>query len=339
MKKGIIALCILLLLAGGVGGFAYFSSRTLWNEETAIGNSPGNLNNGGLFCEDGELIYFSSPSDDGSLYSMNQEGTEFKKIHSDKASSINVTSHYLVYVRDNHQRAKNAGNFFSFSNVGIYRINKKDGSNIKLLYDDPAGTTGLYGNTIYYQHYNTTDHLQFYKVQLDGTQEERLSTEPIVPSSYINGYLYYNGVDNDHDIHSLNLENNMVSDVAYGNYFSIAVQDGFIYYLDLADNYSVGRMRLDGSDAERLVADRCSFFNISPDSRYLYYQIDGGDHNQLGQLDLTTMEASTIEEGDFCKLHTTSRYLFYQNFQTEQWYQYAPASGTLKPFHPPVLKD
>lgn len=339
MKKEKIALIIIILVVSGLSIFAYLSSRTIWNEEDATGNSAGNLNNGGLFCEDGDLIYFANPKDDGSLYSMTQECTDFKKIHKDKVSSINTTSHYIVYVRDNHERDKNAGNFFNFNNVGIYRIKKKNSGDIEQLYNDPAGVTGVYGNYVYYQHYNTEDNLEFYRVKLDGSEEEKLSAEPVVPASYQNGSLYYNGVDNDHDIHSLSLSNKQVSDIAYGNYFSILAENGTIYYLDLAQNYAIGRMNLDGSNPELLVKERCSFFNLSPDGRYLFYQIDGGSHNRLCLLDLTTLEEKTILEGDFCKLNTTSRYLFFQDFHLEQWYQYDPAADALKPFSPPVLAD
>lgn len=339
MKKRILALILLLTAGCGLGIFVYLSTRTVWNTDHAIGNLPGNLNNEGLFCEDGDIIYFSNPKDDGSLYSMNQEGTEFKKIHEDKVSSINVTKEYLIYVRGNHERDKNAGNFFNFNNVGIYRIRKKNPDNIKQLYNDPAGVAGLYGNYIYYQHYNTETNLEFYRVKLDGSEEEKLSTEPILPASFENGHLYYNGVDSDHNIHSLNLNSSQVSDLAFGNYFSILFQNGSIYYLDLSENYAIGRMDADGSNPELLVTDRCSFFNLSPDGRYLYYQIDGTDHNRLEQLDLATMEEKTILEGDFCKLNVTSRYLFFQDYHLKQWYQYIPASGTIKPFSPPVLKN
>ncbi|KSV58324.1 DUF5050 domain-containing protein [Acetivibrio ethanolgignens] len=337
MRKWIITVIVFLVIGGGFGTFAYLNTRTVWNSEGSSGNFPGNLNNEGLFCEDGDTIYFSNPKDDGALYSMNQEGKEFKKIHADKVSSINVTGEYIVYVRDNHNRAKNAGNFFSFNNVGIYRIRKKNSGDIKQLYNDPAGVASLYGNYIYYQHYNTETNLEFYKVKLDGSEEEKLSAEPILPGSYEGGYLYYNGVKKDHDIHTLNLSNNQVSDIAFGNYFSILAQGGSIYYLDLAQNYAIGRMDTDGSNPELLVRDRCSFFNLSPDNRYLYYQIDGIDHNRLCQLDLVTMEEKIILEGDFCKLNVTSRYLFFQDFHLEQWYQYTPSTSTLKPFSPPVL--
>lgn len=338
MKKWIIAIIVLVLLVGGLGTFAYLTRRTVWNEDNASGNLAGNLMNGGLFCEYEDTIYFANPNDSYALYSMDQKGEKFKKIHDDRVSSINATDRYIIYVRGNHERPENKGGFFSFNNVGIYRVNKKNGSDIKQLYNDPAGVASLYGNYIYYQHYNTETNLEFFKVKLDGSEEERLKTEPIVPSACENGYLYYNGVESDHDIHAFNLSSKQTSDVAYGNYFSVLAQGGSIYYLDLAQNYGIGRMGTDGSNPELLVTERCSFLNISPDNRYLYYQIDGTDHNRLCQMDLSTRTEKTIQEGDFCSLHVTTQYLFYQEFQTEQWYQYSPGTGNTKAFNPPTKK-
>lgn len=337
MKKWIILVAVLVGAGIGLALFSYLADRTLWNEENVTGNTAGNLINGGLFCEDGDTIYFANPNDDSALYSMNQEGTEFKKIHSDHAASINVTSNYLVYVRDNHARTNGAGNFFNFYSTGIFRVKKKDGSGIKMLYNKPAGVVSLWGNTIYYQHYNSETNLEFYKVRLDGSEEENLSTEPIVPASITNGTLYYNGVDNDHNIHAWNLNGNQTFDVAYGNYFSVLSQNGYLYYLNLADRYSIGRMSLDGSEAETLVSERCSFFNLSPNNRYLFYQVDGGDNNRICQLDLLSMESTTILDGDYTALHTTTDSLFFQDFHTEQWYRYYPSSGKLFVFDPPVL--
>ncbi len=337
MKRGFIATIILSALAISIAVMVYFSSRTIWNKENATGNLAGNLSNGGYFCEDGDTIYFSNPNDDGSLYSMDSNCADYKKVHSDKVSYINVTPYYIVYVRDNHARSKAAGSFFNFYNVGVYRIDKKNPDNIKLLYHDPAAVTGLCGNYVYYQHYNTTDLLQFYRVKLDAKETELLSEEPIEPASYVNGTLYYNGVKKEHNIHAMNLSTGQVTTVAEGNYFSILAQGNYIYYLDLAQNYNIGRMGLDGSNPELLVHERCSFLNVTPDDQFLFYQVDGGDHNRLCKLNLSTMEETTLLDGDFCNLNLTSQYLFFMDFHTEQWYRYTLATGSREPFNPPVL--
>ena len=46
----------------------YCNTKTLYNKEFVLGNSAGNLYNGGLFCKQEDTIYFSNMNDDGALY-------------------------------------------------------------------------------------------------------------------------------------------------------------------------------------------------------------------------------------------------------------------------------
>ncbi|MGI6711164.1 MAG: DUF5050 domain-containing protein [Bacillota bacterium] len=49
------------------------------------GNTPGNLNNNGLFAKAGDWIYYSNLIDQGKLYKMKADGTEVTKITDDYA--------------------------------------------------------------------------------------------------------------------------------------------------------------------------------------------------------------------------------------------------------------
>ena len=75
MKKTItIIIVVLVIAAAGVGGFFYFKkNQTVHNNDNAIGNTAGNLINGGLFCEYNDKIYFANPDDYNKLYVMNSE--------------------------------------------------------------------------------------------------------------------------------------------------------------------------------------------------------------------------------------------------------------------------
>ena len=70
MKKTItIIIVVLVIAAAGVGGFFYFKkNQTVHNNDNAIGNTAGNLINGGLFCEYNDKIYFANPDDYNKLY-------------------------------------------------------------------------------------------------------------------------------------------------------------------------------------------------------------------------------------------------------------------------------
>ena len=87
VKKVIISLSIITVIALA-GIYIYSSGRTYLNADDLIGNTAGNIYNGGLFCERDGKIYFSNDNDDGSLYVMNANAdlTSVKKLHYDKAA-------------------------------------------------------------------------------------------------------------------------------------------------------------------------------------------------------------------------------------------------------------
>ena len=57
----IAGICVLLLAALGI--VSVFSNRISMNPDGTVGNSAGNLNNEGLFCEYDGRVYFSNTAD------------------------------------------------------------------------------------------------------------------------------------------------------------------------------------------------------------------------------------------------------------------------------------
>lgn len=337
MKRA-ITIIITILVIGGICVLSHLSGKTYFNDESALGNTAGNLLNGGLFCEDNNLIYFSNPNDDGALYSMDLDCNNYKKIHSDNASYINSAGKYIIYVRDNHDRKKATGDFFNFNSVGIYRINK-DGKNIKMLYNAPAKVTSLKGNYVYYQHYDSDDGLKFYRTKIDGKEEEKLSDYPIIPASFNGNSLYYNGQKDDHNIYTMDT-NSLTNTLLYeGNCYNPIATDKYIYFLSLSNNYALARINRDGTNPQILVDERISFFNISISGKYIYYQVDGGDNNRLCKLNLETLENKTLSEGDYNNIHVTSNYVFFQEFDSKKIYRLSTNNDSISAFNPPVQED
>lgn len=335
LKKSLILIALLLATVGLVI-YTYLKSITYYNDDTTYGSTAGNLYNGGLFCEQDGTIYFSNFNDDGSLYSMDSNGDNIEKISDDKPRYINADDHYLYYSRINYTKEANSQTVFTLFNRGIYRINH-DGSNLLRLYKDPSGLLSLYGNQIYYQHYNVESGTAFHQVDIDSKNDKKLSIDPITPASFYNGYLYYAGSTEEHYIHAMNVKTKETRIIYDANcYMPIATKDG-IYYISLDDNYSICRIDFDGSNKTILVDEFCSTYNLSPDGNTLYYQVDGGSHNQLGKLDLATMASNTIMEGNFNNIHVTSNYIFFFEYNKTTPYAYQPSNGDLRIFRSPVL--
>lgn len=308
----------------------------MYNKTDVIGNHPGNLYNGGLFCEQGDKIFFSNFNDDGSLYSMSLYCDNVEKIYNDRICFINADDNYIYYSRINNQKETSTDSIFSFFNTGIYRL-KKNGKNINLLYNQPSGMLQLFGNYIYYQHYAKNDGVKFYRVKINGKEEKELSKENIMPASIRLGNLYYTGTEHDRGIHSFNLENSSDQLVFSGQTFMPLTTDNGIYYISTLNNYSINRVDYAGGSETTLVSERCSTFNISADEQYLYYQVDSGENNRICVMDLSTGTSKTIIEGNFKEIHVTSNYVFFRSFDETLTYSYATnGSEELTSFNPDV---
>lgn len=97
-------------------------------------------------------------------------------------------------------------------------------------------------------------------------------------------------------------------------------------------------MKLDGSNLETIVSDRCFTYNLSPSGKYLYYQVDDTLNNGLYRLNLDTRESTLIITGNYKHINVTSNYVFFQKFDTDIVYQLdIGANNSLDIFNPPVL--
>ncbi len=315
------------------------SNRTVYNEEYAYGNTAGNLFNGGLFCVYDDKIYFSNINDNGTLYSMDLNCDNFKKINDDKPEYINAVGNYIYYARMNYKKQYNTPNVFALKNAGIFRIDL-NGSNIKNLYDNPSGLINVYGNNLYYQRYDSKDGLNFYKIGIDGSGEKKLSEQPIVPMTIVNNILYYAGTQSDHSIYSMNLITGSISTVYKGNCYAPVFNNDYIYYISVSDNYSIYRVNLNGDSPDLILNERCSTYNITEDGKYLYFQADNNENNRIGKLNIQTGETDAIKKGDFKNIHIAGNYVFFMDFAEKEAY-FLPAGpvNNASTFRPPKLTD
>lgn len=336
LKKTTITLFFLTVIAF-VGIWFYSLNRTYFNKEDELGNTSGNIYNGGLFCEQEGKIYFSNAKDDGSLYVMNSDCSNIKKLHDDKTVFINVDENYIYYLRANNTRDNNSGSILMFNNSGIYRVDR-NGNNIKSITSNPGSYLSLMGNFLYFQRYDVGVGLYLYRYQIDGKKERLLVEDAVVPAAVIDNSLYYTGFSYDQNINRVDLSSFTTGTIYEGNFAYPIFRGDYIYYMDIAGGYTINRMKPDGSEKTVLVQERCSTFNITNSGKYLYYQVDNQENNRMSRLDLTTLEAETILEGNYKQIHVTENYVFFKDFnETETYIQAADGSLRLGTFNPPDL--
>lgn len=332
MKRVIWTIVIVLAIAG-ISVITILSERVVWNEEGVSGNSGGNILNGGDFCEYGGKIYFSNYMDEGTLYVMDEDLSNFKKLKDDIVSHINVAGNYIVYARRNNKR-NNFGSIFIFDNMGVYRTTLK-GKRLHQLFNDYTGMISLYENYVYYQHYEENELITLYQVKLDGSEVKQLSDESVMPTAVRDGVLYYTGTKKDHNIHAMDLSTGGSRVIYEGNCGNCIESNGYLYFLDLDNGMGISRIRTDGSDYTQLVHDMCSTYNLSTDGSILYYQIDGSDDNRLCRLSLSSGNERVIQRGDFNSINVTEHYVFFKDFHSEKYF-YLDDAGNVNLFTPDV---
>jgi hypothetical protein len=332
--KKVFLFLIIITVVAVLGILIYSHGRTYFNEEDEIGNTAGNLYNGGLFCEQDGRIYFSNDNDDGSLYVMKSDCTNIKKLHKDKAAYINADENYIYYVRANNTR-ENKSDFMMFNNTGVYRINQ-NGRGLKAFTANPGAYLFLKGNTVYFQRYDVEEGLYLYQYQIDGSKERLLVKDCVVPAKVTDDTLYYTGYTMDRDIHAYNLSS-FTENTAYPGEFAYPIFMGnYIYYIDIKDDYKIYRMNLDGTDTVLLVDEQCSAFNITNSGKFLYYQVDNAKNNRICRLDLESMESATIMEGDYKQIHVTDQFVFFKDFNNKNTYIVQADKGLdVNTFNPP----
>ncbi len=337
-KKGSVLgpIIALALIAGAIGGMVFYnhmSRRVLLSSAQTIGNTAGNLYNMGMFCESDGRIYFSNPNDDGVLYSMSTDMSDFKRINEDYPRYINVDENYIYYARMNNLKAQKAESVFKFYANGVFRVLKKNNKSMKMLHNKPIGSLLVYNNRLFYQYYENKL-VDIRTMSLDGEGDTEVVDDESVAVSAYNGRVYYCGFKADHYLHSIDASTGSsrveLEEIVYN---PIVTSKG-IYFIDTTDHYHLKYNN--GTETVTLVDAQISSYNVTPDARYIYYQKDGSDSNGIYIYDTVNESTGLVLNGDFKWLNIAGGYCFFYDFDGKTAYAYKPGIG-LNYFNPPNL--
>lgn len=310
MKKTIrttlTVIIILLLLI--VGGLVAFSQRIPPNPPGTVGNTAGNLNNDGRFCEHEGKVYFYNSFSGGGLFSMNSDESGLKRINTLEVRNILAGGKYLYYFHTGSSTVT-TGFGHAFGMKSFVR-SKTDGSHSESLTNDVIVTGQLVDNFLYLLTSGNSGP-SFYKMGIDGTDEVPLADYVINPACAENGILYYNGTQGDHYIYGLDTASDTQYEVWKGNAWYPVKEGDYIYYLDVANNYRLCRYSLSQDVIEVLTDDRVDCFNLG--SGFIYYQKNGASP-QLKCMRTDGSSVTVVAEGNYTRINLTSQYAYFQEF-------------------------
>ena len=319
-----ITIVVLILLSLGV----VLSGHITMNDDFTVGNTPGNLNNGGYFCEADGRVYFANAYDSYGLYSMNPDESEMVKLSGNSVSSINAAGKYLYYAMTSDS-SNGSGLGYLAHTEGIYRSNLKGKSTVGL---DRCGIVSmqLCGNYLYYEKYDKALGTTLDKVRIDKKDRQTVAEEIINPNCYVNGRIYYNGTGKDHFLYALDVSTDNATVVWRGNLWNPIVQDGYVYYMDVSENYRLCRYSLNNDVVEVLTNDRIDMFNVY--DNYIYYQVSSTDAPALKRMLTDGSYQELVREGVYQNINITSEYVYFNAFNETtpvyKTYTYGPVNVT-----------
>ena len=311
--KVILVIAGILLVSVIIFIFNYFLGHIPENPSGTVGNTAGNLYNGGYFCEDNEgRVFFANSYDNGALYVMNADETGIEKISGNTVKSINIGGDYLYYYMSDSSGSTGLG--FVRRVIGVYRSDK-DGNNLSTLSRDPAGTLLLVDNHLYIQSIPDSGGVNLLKVSIDGKEESIISTNKIYPASVYNGRIYYNDTKDSLFLCQLDTYTDATSVVVKYNMWNPIRQGDYVYFMDIRENYRLCRYNLSEDKIEVLTENRVDTFNVTDE--YIYYQKSSDTHPGLMRIGLDGSEEIMLAEGVYNNINTTSRYVYFQSFGNE----------------------
>lgn len=326
--KNILAIIIALVIVMILILCVIFIGRIPENEADAVGNSPGNLNNGGYFCESDGRVYFANAYDNNSLYSMNPDETDMVKLSGNSVSSINAAGNYLYYYMTS-DAGSGSGLGYMGQSAGIYRSTKKGKSTAGLGRCNIVSMQ-LCGNYLYYETYSSQNGTSLDKIRIDKTDQQTVAKEIINPNCFANGRIYYNGTSEDHYLYALDVRTDRSSIVWTGNLWNPIVQGNYVYYMDISENYRLCRYNLIDQVVEILTNDRIDMFNVY--DGYIYYQVSSPDAPALKRMRTDGSSQELVREGIYQNINITSEYVYFNAFNEPtpiyKTYTYGPVNVT-----------
>lgn len=327
-QKNILILIIMLVILIVLFVCVSFLGRIPENEADTVGNTPGNLNNGGYFCESDGRVYFANAYDNRSLYSMNPDESDMVKLNSNSVSSINAAGKFLYYYMTS-DGSTGTGLGYTSQTAGIYRSTKK-GKSTTGLGRCSIVTMQLCGNYLYYETYNSQNGTSLDKIRIDKTDQQTVATEIINPNCFVNGKIYYNGTSGDHYLRSLDVRTDRSSVVWQGNLWNPIVQGNYVYYMDISENYRLCRYSLNDQVVEVLTNERIDMFNVY--DSYIYYQVSSADTPALKRMRTDGSSQELVREGIYQNINITSEYVYFNAFNESvpvyRTYTYGPVNVT-----------
>lgn len=330
--KKALGIIITIVCIGGIIAFAILGragSKVDPNPKGTLGNSGGNINNEGLFCEADGLVYFCNTLDNNFIYSMKPDGSDQKLVKGVSAKYLNSAGDYLYYTQTDS--GDNSSYGFVGNMNGIYRLKKGNKGTTKGIDRATAGQLILIGNNVYYQHYDNTNGMTLYQCSVNGGDRTEVLKEIVNLSCIIGETIFYPDQNNNFYVNSINTETLSVSPAISVRMYNPVYSDGYIYYISIDDGYALSRYSISDKTTELLTKERVDCFNVL--GRVIFYQRNSKTEPCLIRMAADGSSPSTVAMGNFTNINMTSTYTYFHTYGDPKDMFRVSTTGSPSPSH------
>lgn len=331
MKKSvkIILAAAAAVIVIAIGVAIVLSRRIVMNPSGTVGNTAGNLNNEGMFCEYDGTVYFHNTFDGGGLFAMNSDESNLRRLNSLQVRNILAGGKYLYYYQTGISYTDS--NFGHALGLPSFQRSKLNGKNVEGLTTDVIVTGQLVDNYLYLLTQKKSSGTAFYKLKIDKSDEVFLANYIINPACAESSTIYYNGTQGDHYLYALDTKTDIPTVAWKGNLWYPALDGDYVYYMDVANNYRLCRYSISQNVIEILTHDRVDCFNVG--SGYVYYQKNGTDA-QLICMRTDGSDKKVVAAGNYTHINMTSQYVYFQEYGDNSTLYHAYLGSTAyEPFY------
>ena len=332
----IIIICMFAIAFGTL--FYLLTHKIPMNEPTDVGNSSGNMVNGGYFCEDTSgRVFFKNNYDHNCMYSMNANESDVKQVTNMNVRNIGTCGEYLYFYMDSTNTSVNSSTGLNAvtNQYGPYR-SKKDGTGQVCLIREYVGNINLIGSYVYYQlkgeNLGTLE-----RIRIDKRDKGHVSDEYIDPSSAFNGVIFYTGVEKNRDLHTLDTKGSFSSkQIRSGSSFNPIVTKDYVYYLDGENDMRVSRIPINGGKVEVISKEKADYFNLNDE--HIFYSTSYSESNNLTNK-VSALHAAKLDgsddkiliEGIYSNISVTSKYVYFEGYKDKSRIWHVPVNLSEKP--------
>ncbi len=281
-----------------------------------VGNSNGNIVNGGLAALQGEVVYFRS-NEGGSLARGSLDGGGVKVISSDAAWFINVIGDWIYYSnRDDNNRLykiitdgsgratlTDGGSWFVTVVEGwIYYISEDDdyqlakidlnGDNKTIISEDSAWFINIADGWIYY--INRSDQDKIYRIKTDGSEKTEVSSYAACCITTYDGLIYHSNEEDGSKLYSIKPDGSEQKALTDHPAWFINAENGWVYYVNEDDNFTLNKIKPDGSGRVKLTNDSARYVVLIDD--WVVF-LDYAEEDSTYKVRLDGTEQSYVESG------------------------------------------